>query len=417
MNPNNQKFSPNQENRIGDALEVERYSYCDESGIPVFLAKEIYKKDKKFIFYPYSVNPTDGSVKPKRIHKIELVGWNDLEEVPKDFKVNNRYGLKTLRAKAFFNALYNKFKSVYHYTVGINLKNSFQSDHITLNWSDLKVILNDIYREKNFYDREKAILIAKNLSVINSSIPRPLRYLPGGDLQRFLHKYSSYEKVNSDDLDALSGVLEVIPPSIINTTSNFINSKEQINKVYIEDIILKFEKLISSSKDNEKQWQVFFEKNSWILSHLFPYEVILREKEAYVGGKTIGNDNGRIIDFLFQNGFNDNYALLETKTHKKELLKKQVYRKPSVFSMSDELSGGISQCLDQKDTFLKHYGKENPSFDPKCILIIGMKSSLNIEQKHCFELLRSSQKNIEIVTFDEILMKLKGLIKVLNYTD
>jgi hypothetical protein len=143
----------------------------------------------------------------------------------------------------------------------------------------------------------------------------------------------------------------------------------------------------------------------------------LRKKEAYIGGKTIDNDQGRIIDFLFESGFRDNYALLETKTHKKELFKKNAYRKPDVFPMSDELSAGLAQCLDQKDTFVKDFGRDNPSFDPKCILIIGTKSKLTDAQRHCFELIRSSQKNVEIVTFDEILMKLKGLVKVLNYVN
>lgn len=409
-------YEPNQENKTTETQSLEKYHYCNETGTPIFLTKEIYKNEKKFIFYPYTVNPADGSVKAKRIRKLELVGWDSIESIPQDFKTNGKYGLKTQRSKSFFSSLYSKYKEAYNFTIGINIQNSFRANHISLNWSDLKPILNEIYKEKSQYDRERAFLINKNLAKINPAIQRMKRYLPGGDLQRFLQRYNSFEKINTDDLNSLSAVMELIPPSIINTTSNFINSKEQINKVYIEDIITKFEKLLTSTKDNEKQWQDFFEKNAWILSHLFPYEVILKEKEAYLGGKTLGNDNGRIIDFLFENGFQDNYALLETKTHKKDLLKKQLYRKPAVFAMSDDLSGGISQCLDQKDIFLKNFGKENPSFDPKCILIIGMKNSLSNSQKHCFELLRSSQKNIEIVTFDEILMKLKGLVKVLNYS-
>jgi len=414
MNPNIQNL-PNQENKIDDDGNVEVYHYCNELGDPIFKTKELFKKENKFIFYPYSVNPKDGTIKSKRIQKIELIGWSEIENLPRDFKTSGKYGLKTQRAKSFFNALYNKYKDVYYYTIGINIKNTFKDGHITLNWADLQSILNEIYKERNAFDREKVFLINKNLSKINSVLQNKKRYLPAGDLKRFLNRYDSYEKVDSDDLNALSSILDIIPPDIIRTTSNFINSKEQINKVYIEDIIQKFEKLMSSSKDNEKQWQEFFEKNTWILSHLFPYEVILHEREAYIGGKTLGNDNGRIIDFLFQNGFQDNYALLEIKTHMKELLKKQVYRKPSVFAMSDDLSGGIGQCLDQKDTYMKEFGKEYKSFDPKCLLIIGMKSNLSEHQKHCFELIRSSHKNVEIVTFDEILKKLTGLKNVLNY--
>lgn len=409
-----QTYTPNQENKTAETTEIETYHYCDQSGKPIFLTKEVYKTEKKIVFYPYSLDPSDHSIKPKRIHKLEFIGWNSLEGIPVDFKVTGKYGLKTLRAKNFFGGLYKKFKEAYHFTIGINVQNSFMETHITLNWADLKAIFNDIYKEKLFYDKEKTYLINKGLSKINSLMPISKRYLPSGELGRFVEKFDSFAKVNPDDLIALSSILDMIPPSVINTTSNFINSKEKINKVYIEDVIRQFEKLLSVQKDNEKQWQDFFEKNAWILSHLFPYEVILRKKEAYVGGKTIDNEQGRIIDFLFENGFRDNYALLETKTHRKELLKKAVYRKPAVFAMSDELSGGIAQCLDQKDSFIKEFGKENPSFDPKSILIIGQKSSLSKEQRHCFELVRSGQKNIEIVTFDEILMKLKGLIKVLN---
>ena len=134
---------------------------------------------------------------------------------------------------------------------------------------------------------------------------------------------------------------------------------------------------MSSKVDNEKQWQKFFGTNSWILNHLFPFEVILRKQEAYVGGKTFENEDGRIVDFLFQNGFQDNYALLEIKTHKKSLLKKSPYRKPDVFSYSDDLSGGISQCLDQKDVFLKDFGKELKVIEPKAILVIGLKDNLD----------------------------------------
>lgn len=409
------RYTPNLENKTLETPILEKYFYCDEGGVPIFLTKEIYKNEKKVVFYPYSVNPADGSVKSKRIKKIELLGWAKIEDIPNDFKTNGKYGLKTLRAKSFFSALYNKYKDVYSFTIGINIANKFKHDHISLNWSDLKTILGEIYKEKSSYDKEKSFLILRNLSKINNAVVRPPRFINGGDLQRFLQRYSSFDKINSGDLNALSGVLDLIPPSVIKTTANFINSKEQINKVYIEDIIAKFEKLLSSPKDNEKQWQDFFENHSWVLSHLFPYEVILREKEAYVGGKTIGNDDGRITDFLFENGFKDNYALLETKTHKKELLKKTVYRKPATFVMSDDLSGGIGQCLDQKHTFLKEFGKQNESFDAKCILVIGLKSRLNTPQKQCFELLRSSNKHVEIVTFDEVLMKLKGLVKVLNF--
>jgi hypothetical protein len=82
--------------------------------------------------------------------------------------------------------------------------------------------------------------------------------------------------------------------------------------------------------------------------------------------------------------------------------------------MSEDLSGGINQCLDQKDNFLKEFGKEFKPSDPKCILVIGMRNKLKTEQIKCFELIRGNQKNVDIVTFDELENKIAGLLKVLT---
>src|SRR5690606_18518499 len=112
---------------------------------------------------------------------------------------------------------------------------------------------------------------------------------------------------------------------------NYIKTKDKINIAYLDDILLEYKRLMQAKHDNEKEWQSFFETNGWILNNLFPYQVILKKREAFVGGKTIDNTEGRVVDFLFQNGFKDNFALLEIKTHLKQLLKNSAYREPEVF--------------------------------------------------------------------------------------
>jgi len=62
--------------------------------------------------------------------------------------------------------------------------------------------------------------------------------------------------------------------------------------------------------------------------------------------------------------------------------------------------------------FLRDFGTKERIIDPKSILVIGMKSNLTQHQTKCFELLRSNQKNVDIFTFDELLAKLNGLLKV-----
>lgn len=405
-------YESNAENITIDTEVKTVYSYCDGNGRPVHKAKEIFKNEQRFIYYPYSVSPTDGSIKSKKLHTIELKGWDSESDIPTDFKVTSRYGLRSNRIKLFSQVLYAKFKTVEKLTVGININNRFSTKTISINWSDLLPILKKIGNEKRWYDSTRKLMINNELAGITTKLNKDKSYLSAGQLDAFLKKFDSFEKVTKADIDSLSTVLETAPPSKISVTSNFIKTRDKINKVFIEDIIKNFEKRMSVKSDNEKQWQNFFGNNSWIFSHLFPFEVILRKQEAYVGGKTIENEDGRVVDFLFENGFQDNFALLEIKTHKKDLLKNTAYRKPDVFAYSDDLSGGISQCLDQKDVFLRDFGNKERILDPKTILVIGMKSSLSEHQNKCFELLRSNQKNVDILTFDELLAKLKGLLEV-----
>lgn len=406
------KYKPNEENITIDNSTKTIFSYCDENGKPVHKAKELFKKENKFIYYPYSVNPTDGSVKSKKIHTIELRGWKKQSDIPNDFKIKSRYGFRSYRLKQFTQVLYSKFKEVGKITVGININNRFSTKTVSVNWADLIPILKKIGNEKRWYDRTRKLMINNEIAEITTKLDKVKTYMNAGQLDAFLNKFDSFEKVTKADIESLSTVMETVPPSKISVTSNFIKTRDKINKVFIEDIIKNFERLMSARVDNEKQWQKFFGSNSWILNHLFPFDVILRKQEAYVGGKTFENEDGRIVDFLFQNGFQDNFALLEIKTHKKDLLKKSVYRKPDVFSYSDDLSGGISQCLDQKDVFIKSFGKDKKILEPKAILVIGMKSNLDEHQIKCFELLRANQKNVDILTFDELLGKLQGLLKV-----
>ena len=407
-----QEYIPNKENITTDNAIKTIYSFCDDSGKPIHKAKEIFKQENKFIYYPYSVNPTDGSLKTKKIQTVELIGWKNQSDLPNDFKITSRYGFRSNRIKLFTQILYSRFKEVEKMSIGINIKNRFNTKTISINWSDLEPILKKIGNEKRWYDNTRKLMINNELANLTTKLVKQKKYLNAGQLDAFLNKFDSFEKVSKADVESLNTVMETAPPSKISITSNFIKTRDKINKVFIEDIINNFEKLMSVKNDNEKQWQNFFGKNSWILNHLFPFEVILRRQEAYVGGKTLENEEGRVVDFLFENGFQDNFALLEIKTHKKTLLKRNAYRKPDVFAYSDDLSGGISQCLDQKDVFLRDFGNQERIIDPKAILVIGLKSNLDEHQSKCFELLRSNQKNVDILTFDELLAKLKGLLAV-----
>lgn len=406
-------FKPDQENLLTHDSEKKIYWYCDISGKPVHKSKEIYEGKKQVISYPYFVRRSTGAITRPKIKVIEFKGFKD-SEIPNDFRKGSRYMVASTRLKAFMSFLNPKFKELEKLIIGINVQNRFSKKTVTLNWSDIEPILKELQREKGWHDNSRKTLINNMLSELSTKFEKHNKHLNSGELDRFLGRYDSFEKVSPKDSDALARVLQEIPPSRITSTSHFIEAKEKINTVFFENIIKEYERLIGEKQDNEEKWQKFFTNNAWILSHLFPFEVVLYKDKSYVGGKTLENDEGRVVDFLFQNGIKDNFALLEIKTHTKPLLSKTPYREPSVFSVSAELSGGINQCLDQKDIFIKENGKKHKMLDPMSILVIGQKKDLSDEQAGCFELLRANQKNVLIVTFDELLEKLKGLYRVIT---
>jgi len=407
-------IQPLTENIYSDDQTKTVYYFYNKDSYPVHKAKEIYKNQELIVVFPYSLNRTTGQVTSKKIKEIEFRGWSNLSSVPNDFKKTLGYGFKTKRIKSLFFLIYPKFKEVEKIVFGINIQNRFTKKTIKLNWGVLETTLKKISREFIIANNDRKTLINNQLSSLSTRFTNIDKKLTAGELEQYLNKFDSFDKITTKDAETLAKVFDKLPSGKIITTSHFIKTKEKLDIVYLEDVIDKFKKLLLVTKDNEEQWQNFFEKYSWVLTHLFPYQVILKKGKAYVGGKTIENAEGRVVDFLFESNLSDNFALLEIKTHNKELLKPATYRKPDVFSWSDELSGGLSQCLDQKHTFIKDFGKENPSYDPKSILVIGLKTKLDKHQSKCFELLRANQKNVDIVTFDELLKKLEGLHKVIT---
>lgn len=409
---------PEQINLTSDTSDISIYHFYDASLNPLHKAIEIDKKEKKTKVYPFFYEADKGGIALKKIEWIEFDGWTLLTDIPKDFR--RKYGsvvyydFHTPRAKQVLKYVLLTFKSAQKIVITLHGSTSFSADTITFNWTDLEQIFKGVTAMK-----KKVLRYIKNhdtavFHALDTVFPTPTLSTQPNEFHWFVEQFSSLDKLNQHDIDSISKLINNLPASKIIVTQNFIQTQNKINVVLLDNVLKEFEKLRDSKVDNEKNWQKFFVKNAWMFNHLFPFDVILNNNEAYVGGKTLENKDGKVVDFLFNNGFKDNYALIEIKTHKKELLKPSAYRGTDVFAMTDDLSGGISQALDQKQTILTDFGKSERIFDPKCILIIGWKANLSTEQRKCFELIRNNQKNVDIVTFDELEEKLRGLIKVIS---
>ncbi len=233
----------------------------------------------------------------------------------------------------------------------------------------------------------------------------------------------SKEELSKEDQNAVIGALSKHAESIAEEQpEKLAKLRGDIELVTLEALIKRYEEMLSL-KLVEGRWQNFFNENPFILNMAFGYPVIKVRDQASVGGRKLSGDGEKITDFLVKNSLTNNTAIFEIKTPQTAILNKTPFR-DGVFTPSADLSGSINQALDQKYQFQKQIAqiKDNTrlydieSYAVHCCLVIG-KTPDGDDRKKSFELFRRNSKDVEIVTFDELLEKLKQLSVFLRAAD
>lgn len=394
-------------------------------------SKEVYKKEDKFTIFPYFYNKRFGEVRPTfgEIKSITFEGFNQkfpLSGFRKSIKDGGGYGV-TGQLKPLFKAIQDNLE-ISGIIISKKDKTKLNKDVLTLNYGDLETIrkpINSVLGDA----REKSKVLANNFLANHfpSKIEELTTKYQKGTINRVIIEHSDLEKkLAPEDKEALHSLFEKLSFSDKEffERQEFLTTKTKLEKKFIEDVLSEFKRKLSLKRIGEEKWQEFFKSNGWIFSQLFAYPAVLFNDKAYVGGTNVFNKEGKIADFLYKNDFSGNLAFIEIKTDKTPIMSKRPYRGTTVFSISSQLSGGINQVLDQKANFerefyaLKHKSSEEfTTRNSKCFVIIGTQTSLSNEQKESFELFRHSCKDVEIVTFDELLSKIKAMFELLGLNE
>ena len=224
------------------------------------------------------------------------------------------------------------------------------------------------------------------------------------------------EPLSDHDLEMVLEVVAQNARSIAETKSEKLSKlKNDIELVTLETLVTRYEEMMTKSL-KERSWQDFLNENPFVLSLAFGYPIIKVQDQASVGGRKISGTGGKVADFLVKNSMTNNTAIIEIKTPLKTLLNVPTYRE-GVYTPSTDLCGSINQVLDQKYRFEREIAqiKENSrineieTYSVHCCLIIGTMPPEEDRQRS-FELFRRNSKDVEIVTFDELLNKLKHLL-------
>lgn len=194
------------------------------------------------------------------------------------------------------------------------------------------------------------------------------------------------------------------------------------------------DKAIKEIEDNmtngdESFWQNFFQTHSEIFQYIISFPLVYLNGETYLGGKnTKGRQGsgGTATDFLVQNTSSGSFGVVEIKTPNAPLMG-SVYRgeantgdKNIVYKIGGEICGGIVQLEHQLQIAVEYFKTElGDDYDglnslcPTGFLITGSQSKLNDDQRRSFNLFRKSLGKNQIITFDEILAKLKLIRDIL----
>jgi hypothetical protein len=173
--------------------------------------------------------------------------------------------------------------------------------------------------------------------------------------------------------------------------------------------------------DDEAFWHDCLQARPFLLAQLFHYPVVVIRDKAYVGGKLLDNRHGNVADFLAKTKTTGAAVLIEIKTPCTDLLA-SAYRQ-DVYPWSAEISGALSQVLQQRSTLARDVLKLREDIDeqleadmPRCVVLAGnVAQQLDTRAKRrSFERIRENLHGVQVIGFDELFERAAGVLQLLR---
>ncbi len=220
--------------------------------------------------------------------------------------------------------------------------------------------------------------------------------------------------------ESVREIVQRLPSLVKQAPRDLMMLHAEIERATLAKMIEKYDELLGKATQ-EEHWQTFFEQNKLVLSMVFARPVELLHTQFHAKPSTITGAGAQIGDFLFGE-LGQALAIVEIKKPGAKLVQSNAYRGEEVFGPSAELSGAMTQVLYQQSELRQRWTQHTSdteglrSWKPdviKCVVIAGSTPTEPIKRRS-FEVFRNSCKDVEVVTFDELLNKLKLLHKYLT---
>lgn len=412
-----------------DAATKTTYHYENPDREIDVKSREVWKRKELETHFPF--NKTNGAPKYDSIKRISYEGISGA--LPAGFLKNpsTGYGF-TRELNPLLFALREKIPSLEHVIVSGNRKTQVLSKkEIVLNLGQLSLARPKIASMLGRHKQESATTANNILAgLLPSKFKAKTAAYQKGQLSQFVDTHAvRTASLSDDDLLSIAHLLSLVPPDHgLVSGGQLLDTKASFDRIFIEDLIGKFEKLLSRKTDTknlEDAWQEFFRDH--ILFFDFGY-VQKFEKERIQGDKSIN-----IPDFIMLNtyGFLD---VFEIKTHLTQLLSFDAGRKN--FYWASEATKAISQAQNYIDSLIKEedrviknirdeYGVTHiDAVRPFVYVIAGTKSTIagpNTTTKYKgakktkmwndFRRLNDSLSGMKFVLYDELLAVFRNTLE------
>ena len=414
-----------------------------EGSITIFPINTDYHDRRNFMKQKYNIVERitiDGSHKMwSGVRDAHLVSGLDvfylLEELPAAFTKDYSYGLGF--AKPYISIIqviekledYTEIVITQRHETGPDLENnkfyisSKDFEQIRLSVNRVGSLLQSASRSVRGAEIHNILTESMGIEPIVPSIGRKLIR------KEFVEKAQGRESIPSEYHSRFLKIMHDNASDLIKSAPEEItNMKNRIELIKFQYLIEEYEKMMKENK-TEETWQKFLARHQFILSLAFGSPITMIKDQAYVGGQKVHGDGGKITDYLVMNNLTSNAAIIEIKRPNTPIISNKEYRR-GVYTPSSEIYKAVSQVIDQRYQFqkdflnLRHSSESEDdgerydfeSYAVRCCVIAGVMPK-GKNQKKSFELFRYSLNNVEIVTYDELLVKLRMLSDFLENED
>jgi len=300
-----------------------------------------------------------------------------------------------------------------------------QSDTYVLSFDDFEEIRKAIARiTRRAREASRDVCTATTHNLLAPMLAKQdvqVRYRNNPMTRKFQDLLMEPDKLDSEDHDALVELVSTNVSSLaVENPKKIQVLHDEIQLATVDALILEFEDMLSK-KLREDDWQQFFTENVFILTFAFGFPIVFVEGHASVGGKKYAGSGEKISDFLYKHEITGNVALFEIKTPQTALLSGSKPYRDGLYAPHFELTAAMNQVMDQRYQLefsfpVKSLTSGRPdlrSYSINCCVIIGTLPKEEDKQKS-FEFVRKNSRDVDVITFDELLRRLRHLSQFLS---